>query len=129
MSALTIKSPADIFDLADLAGARTVIHWAVVKEMHASGQSFVVSAGEIILGLFGVYDLGEGAGEAWFNVRRDAAAHMLALIRSVRLTLPGLGYREIVTICATRQGARIAAACGFTPAGNCELGDIWQWKC
>lgn len=128
MTSLTLKSPAGLMDMATYAGARTSWEWATVKEMHGGGETFLVSAGTDVVLLAGVYPLGNGEGEAWFTVQPSAAPHMLALIRLIRLTLRGLGYRRMVTICSTREGVRIANACGFVEkSGNCELGEIrWQ---
>lgn len=127
MSGFEIRSPATIFDMAEHAGARTALQWAVVKEMHTGGQTWFVSRDGAPVGLFGVYPADPGTGEAWFNVRDTARRNMLRLVRVIRLTLADLPYREIVTICGTPEGARVAAAIGFKPTGQCDIGEIWTW--
>lgn len=129
MSRFEIRTPATIFDMADYCNARTALQWAIAKEMHAGGQSWHVARDGVTLGVFGVYPMGEGQGEAWFNAQKQAANHMLALVRLIRLTLDGLDYREIVTICTTRQGTRIARSIGFKPGGSCDIGEVWKWTC
>jgi hypothetical protein len=127
MNGLDIKTPATIFDMAEHCGARTLLQWAVAKEMHANGETWLVSIDGEPLGLFGVYPAGDGTGEAWFNVCPKARLHMLRLVRAIRLTLIRLPYREIVTICITPEGARVAKAAGFARSGYCEVGEIWTW--
>ena len=127
MTTLVVKNPAGLMDMATYAGARTSWEWATAKEMHTAGETFLVSAGDAVILLAGVYPLGNGEGEAWFTVQPAAAPHMLALIRRIRLTLRGLGYRRMVTVCGTPEGVRIAKACGFAEkTGDCELGEI-RW--
>lgn len=128
MNGLEIRSPATIFDMAEFGGARTAMHWAILKEMHAGGQTWFVARDGDPVGLFGVYPAGDGLGEAWFNARSAAPASLLRLMRAIRLTLVDLPYREIVTICGTPEGARVASAIGFSRSGNCDIGEIWTWK-
>ncbi|MBT56221.1 MAG: hypothetical protein CMF72_22820 [Mameliella sp.] len=127
MNGLDIRSPATIFDMAEYGGARTALQWAIVKEMHAGGHSWLVRRGETVLGLFGVYPVDEHTGEAWFNVRPAASTSTLRLLRAIRLTLHDLPYREILTICITPEGARVAAAAGFKRDAPCDMGEIWKW--
>jgi hypothetical protein len=124
---LAIQRPASIFDMAEHGGGRTALQWAVLKEMHQNGDSWFVSREGVPVGLFGIYPLGDGIGEAWFNVAEGAAKSMLALVRAIRLTLPATDYREIVTICTTVEGARVAKAIGFQRSGACDIGEIWTW--
>ena len=127
MNGLEIRTPATIFDMADLGGARTAMHWAVLKEMHQNGLTWFVSFDGAPLGLFGIYPESQELAEAWFNVQPNAGLHLLRLVRAMRLTLNSLHYREIVTICGTPEGGRVAKAIGFSPSGFCKIGEIWKW--
>lgn len=114
MTALVVTSPATLLDMAELVGATTPLLWAVAREMHRSGDTWAVhDAGGRLLMLAGLYPLGAGVAEAWFNVRPEAAAHMLAIVRGMRLTLDASHYREIVTIVRTPAGAQLAKLAGF----------------
>lgn len=122
---ISVNSPATIFDMAELGGSTTRLHWAVVREMWATGKTFAVRDGDELVAIAGLYPVEQGA-EAWFNVRTGAAAHMLAIVRQIRLTLTAGHYPEIVVICTTDAGRRIAAACGFDFVDHCDIGEIWH---
>ncbi|MDQ1185942.1 hypothetical protein [Agrobacterium larrymoorei] len=107
-----LDSPATLFDVAELCGATTRIHWAVAREMWRTGETFAMRDDDKLLGVFGLYPIEEGA-EAWFDIRPEGAPFMLRLIRDIRLTLASRSYPEIVVICHTEAGRRIAAASGF----------------
>ncbi|CDI08691.1 protein of unknown function [Agrobacterium pusense] len=107
-----IDTPATLFDMAELSGANTLVGWAVAREMWSGGETFAMRYGDELVGLFGLYPTETGA-EAWFNIKEKAAPHMLRLIRDIRLTLASRSYPEIVVICTTDAGRRIAIASGF----------------
>lgn len=123
--ALTIDHPATIFDMAELGRASTAMHWAVVKEMWSGGQSWAVRDDDRLIGIMGLYPLGDGA-EAWFNVHPDAARHMREILRRIRLTLVSSHYPEIVVLCTSKSGSRIARLCGFDFVETVERGEIWH---
>lgn len=120
-----VETPATIFDMAELAGARTQLHWAVVKEMWAGGETFSLRLDGKLIGLFGLYPIESGA-EAWFIVTADAANHMHYLIRQIRLTLVSRSYSEIVVLCTSEAGKRIARILGFCFVEQTERGEIWH---
>ena len=124
---ISVSSPAMIFDMAELCGARTQLHWAVAKDMWAAGDTFAVHEGDELLAVLGLYPI-EGGAEAWFNARPALARHMLSVVRQVRLTLTALPYPEIVVVCTTKAGCRFAAACGFTFVEHHENGDIYAGR-
>lgn len=124
---ISVTTPATIFDMAELGGARTQLHWAVVREMWSAGESFAIRRGEDLIAICGLYPIEQGA-EAWFNVRQEAAGSMRAIVREIRLTLTARAYPEIVVICTTAAGRRIAAACGFEFVGHCDIGEIWHGR-
>ncbi|MGI2031951.1 hypothetical protein ACRQ1B_06115 [Rhizobium panacihumi] len=113
--------------MAELGGAGTSLHWAVVKEMWSGGETFAWRHGDQLIGLMGLYPI-DGGAEAWFNVRPEAAAHMPYIIRQMRLTLASRSYPEIVVICTSAAGRRIARLVGFQFAEGVESGDIWHAK-
>jgi hypothetical protein len=122
---ISVSSPATIFDMAELGGAATRLHWAVVREMWSAGETFAVRRGDDLIAIAGLYPVAQGA-EAWFNVRPAAAGSMRAIIRAIRLTLTARAYPEIVVICTTAAGRRIASACGFEFVEHCDIGEIWH---
>lgn len=124
---LDVRTPATIFDMAELAGAATWFHWRVAREMWSSGETYALEEDGRLIGLFGLYPTETGA-EAWFSVRPDCERHMMFLVRRIRLTLKASHYPEIVVFCVTAQGQRIANACGFDFLASSELGEIWKWQ-
>lgn len=123
--ALTVREPATLFDMAELGGAGTRIGWMIVKEMWQGGETFALLDGDQLIGLFGLYPI-EGGAEAWFNVDRAAERHMGFIIRRIRLTLVSRGYPEIVVLCTSKAGSRIARLCGFNFVQTDENGEIWH---
>lgn len=125
---ISVSFPASLFDFAELGKARTALHWAILREMRDGGRSWAArDENGLLIGLFGLYPLGDGVAEAWFNVRPEAGRHMRAILSHARLTLPAQHYFEIVTICVSRDGERIAQALGFEFFETSELGDVWKW--
>lgn len=122
-----VETPATIFDMAELAGARTQLHWAVAKEMWAGGETFSLRLDGKLIGLFGLYPIENGA-EGWFIVTADAAKHMHYLIRQIRLTLVSRSYSEIVVLCTSEAGKRIARILGFCFVEQTERGEIWHGR-
>lgn len=127
---VAITSPATIFDMAELAGAVSRPMWAVAREMWANGSTFAVRDGEQLIGLAGFYpiDGAPGAAEAWFNFTPAAARHMLAICRAIKLTIRASGYREIVAVCTSEAGKRIATAAGMTFFEKTDLGEVWSCR-
>lgn len=125
--ALSVSEPATLFEMAELGGAGTWLAWAVVKEMWRGGETFALRDGDQLIGLFGLYRT-EGGAEAWFNVAPGAAAHMPEIIRRIRLTLVSRDYPEIVVLCTSNVGSRIARLCGFNFVQTDENGEIWHGK-
>lgn len=128
MGALVISSPATILDMAQLSGARSPLAWSVVREMHAGGETFAARHDGELVALCGLYPLDGGGAEAWFNVAPAAAVHMVAVVRSIRLTLRASRYREIVTVVGRPAGRRIARAAGFTFFETTDTGEVWIWN-
>jgi hypothetical protein len=124
---LSIETPATILDMAELGGAGTQLHWAVVKEMWSAGETFTLRDGDQLIGLFGLYPIPGGA-EAWFNVRPQTAQHMRFIVRQIRLTLASRSYPEIVVLCTSWAGCRIAWLTGFQFAEKSERGEIWHGR-
>lgn len=122
-----VVSPATIFDMAELAGAKTQLHWAVVKEMWSGGDTFTLRFDDKLIGLFGLYPIETGA-EGWFIVTPDAAKHMHFLISQIRLTLASSSYSEIVVLCTSEAGKRIARLLGFCFIEKTERGEIWHGR-
>lgn len=122
-----VQTPATIFDMAELGGAITQLHWAVVKEMWAGGETFSLRFNGKLIGLFGLYPVATGA-EGWFIVTPDAAKHMQFLVRRIRLTLASCSYSEIVVLCTSEAGKRIARLLGFCFVETTERGEIWHGK-
>ncbi len=123
--ALTVSEPASLFDMADLGGATTRLHWAVVREMWRGGETMAIRHGNQLIGVFGLYPI-DGGAEAWFNVAPDAASHMLDIVRLIRLTIISRRYPEIVVLCTSKAGRRIARLCGFHFVETVENGEIWH---
>lgn len=123
--ALTVSEPASLFDMADLGGAATRLHWAVVKEMWRGGETMSIRHGEQLIGVFGLYPI-DGGAEAWFNVSPGAAPRMLDIVRLIRLTIISRRYPEIVVLCTSKAGSRIARLCGFHFVESVENGEIWH---
>lgn len=121
---LEVKSPADIFDVADLSGAISQIEWAIAKQMWVYGETFVLKNDGKPIGLCGLYPNETGA-EAWFCVGPETAEIMLPLVRRIRLTLDAAPYPAITAFCATEAGQRIAALCGFRFVRH--IGNVQMW--
>ncbi|RUW39140.1 hypothetical protein EN739_31615 [Mesorhizobium sp. M2A.F.Ca.ET.017.03.2.1] len=124
--AITVTSPATLFEMAELSGASSRLMWAVAREMWAKGSTFAIRDGDELVGLAGIYPMTPDCGEAWFNIRPTAARHMLAICRAIKLTLRSSGYREIVAVVGTDAGRRIAAAAGLTFFEATEMGEVWH---
>lgn len=121
---------ANLFDMAELCGARSRMQWAVAREMWAGGKAWAARNDGKLIAMAGFYPMEgqDGVAEAWFNVAPDAAGHMLEITRAIKLTIRSSGYREIVTIVRTEAGQRIAKAVGLQFFGSSELGEVWQWR-
>jgi hypothetical protein len=128
---LEISHPASIFDMAELIGATTRLQWAAAREMHANGRTWAVRdpQGRLIL-LAGLYpvDGDPPAAEAWFNIAPGAGVHLLGILRVVKLTIGASQYGDIVTVCRSEAGKRIARAVGFSFYAHSTLGEVWTWK-
>lgn len=120
-----IDSPATILDMAARGGAVTQLGWAVVKEMWSGGDSWALRIDGDLVGIFGLYPI-DGGAEAWFNVSPAAAEHMRFIIRHIRLTLENASYPEIVVLCTSKAGSRIARLVGFQFVETREDGEIWH---
>jgi hypothetical protein len=51
---------------------------------------------------------------------------LLELVRLARLTLGNLPYREIMTVCTSREGERLARAVGLSLIGTCDNGKVYH---
>jgi hypothetical protein len=123
-----IEMPSTLYDIAEIAGSCHLVEWLALKEMWRGGDTLSLYCGDELLGVFGVY-LTEIGSEAWFNIRPQAAPHMRFLVRQIRLTLDARQYPDLVTVCRSENGKRIAALCGFhfgETAGNLEIWDYGQ---
>lgn len=125
--ALTSTIPATLFDMAELSGAGNRLQWAVAREMWRGGETMAIREGDQLIALIGLYPI-EGGAEAWFNVHPRAGAFMPELIRLMRLTLASCEYPEIVVVCTSKAGRRIARLCGFEFVREHELGEVWYGK-
>lgn len=125
-----VIAPANLFDMAELCGARSRMQWAVAREMWAGGNVWAAHCDGKAVAIAGLYPIEgrEDAAEAWFDVAPAAAHHMLEICRAMKLTIQASGYREIVTIVRTDAGQRIAKAVGLQFFGSSELGEVWQWR-
>ncbi|MBZ9856751.1 hypothetical protein LB566_23445 [Mesorhizobium sp. CA13] len=112
--------------MAELSGASSRLMWAVAREMWATGTTFAIRDGAELIGLAGIYPLKPDCGECWFNVRPAGAGHMLAICRAIKLTIRASGYREIVAVCTSDAGKRIAAAAGMQFFERTEMGEVWS---
>lgn len=121
-----ITSPATIFEMAELGGARTQLHWAILKEMHANGHTWTVHVDGEPIAILGVYEA-DGVAECWFNPTLRLARHMRPMIAAMRLTLATLDYPLIVVVCATEAGRRIASLAGFQFAETISDKEIWRY--
>lgn len=52
---LQVESPATLPDMAELGGARTRVHWAILREMWSGGQTWAFRDGEDLVGIAGIY--------------------------------------------------------------------------
>ncbi|MGX1496879.1 hypothetical protein ACSSV1_001915 [Labrenzia sp. MBR-25] len=125
---LQVESPATLPDMAELGGARTRVHWAILREMWSGGQTWAFREGEDLVGIAGIYPIADGVGEAWFNLAPAIGRNLPSLFRAIRLTLQTADYREIVVICTTRAGKVMARRCGFSFSERCDYGEIWTCK-
>jgi hypothetical protein len=125
MRGLTIETPATILDVAELSGAISPLMWAVAREMWANGQTWAIRVDDELVGIAGIYPLQPEIGECWFNVKPQAARHMLAIVRAIRLTIRESRYREIVVACDTPAGVRIARSAGFSFHAATQNGEVW----
>lgn len=125
---LEISTPATLLDMAELSGASSRLAWAVVREMHSGGQTWAIHDGDRLVAIAGLYPVDEVTGEAWFNIRPDAGRHMLSIVRAVRLTIRASPYREIVVLCLTGAGSRIARAAGFSFHSTTGQTEIWSCR-
>jgi hypothetical protein len=119
-----IEMPSTLYDIAEIAGSCHLVEWLALKEMWRGGDTLSLYCGDELLGVFGVY-LTEIGSEAWFNIRPQAAPHMRFLVRQIRLTLDARQYPDLVTVCRSENGKRIAALCGFH-FGE-KSGDLGLW--
>jgi hypothetical protein len=128
---VTLTSPATIFELADLAGAMTRLHWSIAKGLARSSHSYAFHAGDELVALAGLLpEQLPGGGlvtELWFCPGPKAGRHMLGIVQASKLTLARSPYRGIYTICRSEPGKRLARLLGFSPAGSSELGEIWAY--
>lgn len=125
---LQVESPATLLDMAELGGARTRTHWAILREMWSGGETWAFRDGEDLVGIAGIYPIGEGIGEAWFNLAPAIGSNLAGLFSAIRLTLQSTAYREIVVICTTRAGKVMARRIGLTFSERVDYGEIWTWK-
>ncbi len=123
---IEITSPSTIFEMAELGGARTQLHWAILREMHSEGLTWTVHENGRPVALLGVYEA-DGIAECWFNPGPELARHMRPLISAMRLTLAALDYPVIVVVCATEAGRRIASLAGFQFAETVNDKEIWRY--
>lgn len=121
-----ITSPATIFEMAELGGARTQLHWAILKEMHANGLTWTVHQNGEAIAILGIYEA-DGVAECWFNPTLKLSRHMRPMIAAMRLTLAALDYPLIVVVCATEAGRRIASLAGFQFAETINDKEIWRY--
>lgn len=121
-----LEEHATLLDLADLAGRCDMMHWLTLKEMRRNGDTWSLRLGEQLLGVVGVYR-SSFANEAWFAIRPQAGPHMLYLTRRIRLTLDARKYPDLVTVCRSEAGKRIARMCGFRFSLLAQNLEIWEW--
>ncbi len=128
---VTITSPATIFELADLAGAMSRVHWSIAKSLARKSSTYAFRADGELIALAGLSPMAiEGGGlvtELWFCPGPHAGPHVAGITRLAKLTLAKSPYRGIYTICRSEAGKRFARVLGFLPAGSSELGEIWAY--
>lgn len=121
---LVLVSPATVVDLADVFGSGDYGLWVAAKRQVAAGPSYAIRAvsGAVVIGGF-VRD-GDWW-EAWFWAAPSAARHMLAIVRSVRLTLRDRGDDRIYAVIRSDAGRRIACALGFRAFRIVNGREVW----
>lgn len=124
---LTINTPASLFDMAELGGANSVFAWVALKDMWASGETFAWRHNDQLVGLLGLMPEGDYV-RAWFNASDAARPHMRFIVRQIRLTLEASAYPEILTICGTDAGRRLAALAGFRFSHLHDGWEIWRYE-
>jgi hypothetical protein len=133
----TLHSPCTIGDLVEVVEHATHAQMAMYRVQLGAGMSF---AGRNGLGVAfvvgGFVPLDDGTVEAWFAVNPNVGASgMVAVIRTITLTLRQSGYFEVHTRAVTPAGLRIARAAGFKPVnpegddhGRQSDGITWRWQ-
>ncbi|MEP1571593.1 hypothetical protein [Roseibium album] len=125
---LEIETPANLVDMAELSGAMSRVHWAIVREMWRGGDTWAIRVDGDLVALIGLYPVIGEAWEAWFNLTPRIGGHLPELLSAMRLTVQAGKYREIVTVCTTRAGKVMARRMGFSFAEPCDFGEIWKWR-
>jgi hypothetical protein len=124
-----IVEPANLYDLAELSGARTRAQWGLARALFADGRFYAFRAGEQLLALggFNLLDAELDVAEMSFNPAPLARRHMPGFVTAGRLTILAQPYRSIVTVCRSKPGQAFARRLGFTFQATSELGEVWAY--
>jgi hypothetical protein len=114
---LVLRSPATQSDLAACAGTTTMQVWAMARVQVRLGPSWALrtqAGATVACGGYVAHPSPSGdLCEGWFMASPEAARHMLAVVRAIRLTGVPDGYRRRIVFVSTAAGRRIAEMCGF----------------
>lgn len=121
--------PATLLDMSILADNvhATRVQWGVIREIFEKSQAWALGAGEDLLGVAGFVPIGPDEAETWFHFTPEARDYMLPIVRAIRLTVARAPYRAIVTLCTSKEGARICRAAGFVFARHSDYGEVWAY--
>lgn len=121
-----IVNPAELVDLADCARPGPRLNWLMLKRQLRIGHSQALRADGVAYAVMGLIPHGSEA-EAWFLASPRASQHMLAVVRTVRLTLRTLPYDPVYSVIWTDAGRRLAHLAGFTPDETVNDMEIFRW--
>ena len=129
MTDIAVTAPASVAELAELSAVASPLWWGVARHMRDEGLTWAArDESGALLAVAGLFPMGDGKLEAWTCFAPAARKRMGGIIAAIRLTLSGLPYRDIVTICTSREGAIIARRLGFSFAMRLEQGELWTCR-
>jgi hypothetical protein len=121
-----IVNPATRLDLAECARPAPYVVWRVLQRQLKIGESRAVRVDGVAVAVLGLVPHGNEA-ECWFMAAPAAADHMLAIIRTMRLTLAGFDYDPVYTVVRSDAGHRISRLAGFVPDQKVNNLEIFRW--
>lgn len=125
---LVLYRPATILDLAEVTGPLPYLIWDRARRQLDAGPSYAIlnDDGALAVGGF-ARDTGAGVDlwETWFWARCNAAQHMVAILRLVRLTLAEHPENPTYALVRTEAGRRIAAVLGYRRGSPINGHEVW----